>query len=503
MTTRRLLYPLLAGVLYFAGARLGVAASAMSEGIAIFWLPNGVLLAALLLARTRDWPAYLGVAVLAEVLADMPTFTLWQALGFAAANLFECLFAAVALRRLASPFAFDRLRHVVWFGVIALLLAPGLAALPGAAIYAMDAASRISFWSYWRIWWVGDSLGVLIVVPLALGWLSGRPAMRLSRILEAAAILAMTAALAWRIFVLGSGETGRLLDSPFLMLPLLLWPAIRFGVRETAGVGLLVAIAAILANLSGLGPFVSNVPEVTVLRVQEYLAILLFSSLAMAALLQELRDRNASLQAREHELRESQQAIWQLNLELESRVRARTEELQTANRLLEALASVDPLTGASNRRHFLEIARIEVDRALRLGTPIAAIMLDLDHFKRVNDVHGHEAGDRVLQTFANAMHAALRSSDIFARLGGEEFMMLLPGQGQADACALAERLRALTESLECRECPEGVTVSIGVASLGMHGARDLNSLMRQADRALYVSKRAGRNRVSVVGEETP
>lgn len=327
--------------------------------------------------------------------------------------------------------------------------------------------------------------------------------MRLSRILEAAAILAMTAALAWRIFVLGSGETGRLLDSPFLMLPLLLWPAIRFGVRETAGVGLLVAIAAILANLSGLGPFVSNVPEVTVLRVQEYLAILLFSSLALAALLQELRDRNASLQAREHELRESQQAIWQLNLELESRVRARTEELQTANRLLEALASVDPLTGASNRRHFLEIARIEVDRALRLGTPIAAIMLDLDHFKRVNDVHGHEAGDRVLQTFANAMHAALRSSDIFARLGGEEFMMLLPGQGQADACALAERLRALTESLECRECPEGVTVSIGVASLGMHGARDLNSLMRQADRALYVSKRAGRNRVSVVGEETP
>jgi len=503
MTTRRFFYPLLAGALYFAGARLGVAASAMSEGIAIFWLPNGILLAALLVARARDWPLYLGAAVLAEVLADLPAFTLWQALGFAAVNLFECLLAALVLRRLAQPFTFDRLRHVIWFGGVALLVAPGLAALPGAAIYAMDGDAQTSFWSYWRIWWVGDSLGVLMVVPLALGWLSGRSALRPLRILETAAILVVTGVLAWRIFVLGGGETGRLLDSPFLMLPLLLWPAIRLGVWETAAFGLLIAVAAILANLAGLGPFHSELPQATVLRVQEYLATLLFVSLALAALLQELRDRNESLQTHERELRESREAIWQLNLELESRVRARTEELQIANRLLEELASVDSLTGASNRRHFLEMARIEVDRALRLDMPVSAVMLDLDHFKRVNDVHGHEAGDRVLQTFANAIRTTLRSSDIFARLGGEEFMLLLPGQNRDNACALAERLRMLTASLECRECPEGVTVSIGVAGLGMHGAHDLDSLMRQADRALYVSKHAGRNRVSVIDDEAP
>ncbi len=497
MIVRRLLYPLLAGLLYFAGARLGVAASAMSEGIAIFWLPNGVLLAALLLTRVREWPAYLIVAVLAEILADMPVFTLIQSLGFAAANLFECLLAAILLRRLANPFTFDRLRNAVWFGLIALLLAPALAALPGAVIYAMDPASRASFWSYWRIWWIGDGLGVLLIVPLLLGWFSWGKRPRFWWAIEVLVILASAAVLAWWIFVQDGTGPDRFMSSPFLLLPVLLWPAVRLGVGETAATGLFVAVIVILANLNGLGPFMSDSQTTTVLRVQEYLATLLFSSLVLAALLQELRDRNESLESREQELRDSQAAVRQLNLDLESRVQARTDELQKANQLLEQLASVDALTGASNRRHFLENARIEVDRALRLGTPLAAIMLDLDHFKQVNDEHGHEAGDRVLQTFANAMHASLRSSDIFARLGGEEFMMLLPGQNRDDACALAERLRALTESLKFAECREGITVSIGVATLGVDGANDLHSLMRQADRALYLSKRAGRNRVSV------
>jgi diguanylate cyclase (GGDEF)-like protein len=497
MIVRSLLSPLFAGLLYFAGARLGVAASGMSEGIAIFWLPNGVLLAALLLAPVRAWPAYLLAAVLAEVAADLPVFSLAQALGFAAINLFECLLAATLLRRVARPYSFDRLRNVVWFGAIALLLAPALAALLGAGIYARDAAPGASFWLYWRIWWFGDSLGLLLAVPLLLCWLSSKREIRWWRALEATGVVASAAALAWWVFMADGGRPAPLIGSPFLLLPVLLWPAVRFGVRETAAVGLLVAIIVILANLSGLGPFVSASPVATVLKLQEYLATLLFSALALAALLQELRDRNASLLARERELSASQEAVRQLNQELESRVRARTEELQRANQLLEQLASVDALTGASNRRHFLEIARIEVDRAQRLGRPLAAIMLDLDHFKEVNDRHGHEAGDRVLQTFANAVHATLRSSDIFARLGGEEFMLLLPGQTQEEACALAERLRSLTASLDCVECPEGITVSIGVATLGPEGAHDLHELMRQADGALYLSKHAGRNRVSV------
>lgn len=494
---RPLLYPLLAGLLYFAGARLGVAASAMSEGIAIFWLPNGILLAALLLARVRDWPAYLLAAVAAEVLADLPAFTLAQAIGFAAVNLFECLLAATLLRLLASPFRFDRLRNVVLFGLVALLLAPGLAALPGAAIYAMDAEAQASFWLYWRIWWVGDSLGVLLVVPLALSWFAKRPADGGGGPVEAGVIVALALGLAWYVFAQPHQAAPRLSDTPFLLLPVVLWAAVRLGVRETAALGLIIAVAAIVADLHGLGPFLADSPEATVLNVQMTLATLLFSSLALAALLQELRDRNARLLARERELSQSQDAIRQMNLELESRVEARTAELQEANRRLEALASVDPLTGASNRRHFLEMAQIEIDRAQRLGLPVAAIMLDLDHFKRINDAHGHEAGDNVLQTFAQAVRQSLRSSDIFARMGGEEFLLLLPGQDRKAAHVLAERLRSLTESLEFSTCAGRITVSIGIATLGTADACDLAGLMRQADRALYQAKHAGRNRIGL------
>lgn len=484
---RRILYPLLVGLLYFAGARLGVMASAMSEGIAIFWLPNGVLLAALLLARARDWPAYLLAAVAAEVFADLPTFTLVQALGFAAANVFECLLAATLLRRLTSPFRFDRLRNVVQFGLVALFLAPGLAALPGAAIYALDAATQTSFATYWRVWWMGDSLGMLLVVPLVLGWLPGQRPDGGGRPAEAGVLVMTTAVLVWHVFAQPYASGLGLPHSPYLMLPTLLWAAIRFGVRETAGLGLLIAVAVIVANLHGHGPFSSDSPEITVLNVQMYLATLLFSALALAVLLQELR--------------QSRDAIRQMNLELESRVEARTAELQEANRRLEALASVDPLTGASNRRHFLQMAQLEVDRALRLGLPMAALMLDLDHFKRINDAHGHEAGDCVLQTFAQAVRQTLRSSDIFARLGGEEFLLLLPGQDQNAAGVLAERIRSLTASLEFRQCAERITVSIGIATLGAAEANNLSGLMRQADQALYQAKHAGRNQVALAGRE--
>ncbi|HEY9145860.1 MAG TPA: MASE1 domain-containing protein, partial [Thiobacillus sp.] len=133
----RLLLPLATGLGYYLGAVLGVAASSMSEGIAIFWLPNGILLAALLLAPRRDWPLYLLAAVTAEIAADLPTFTLAQALGFAAVNLFECLLAAWLLQRVARPFSLDRLRHVAVFGLV-LVLASGLAALLGASIYSLS-----------------------------------------------------------------------------------------------------------------------------------------------------------------------------------------------------------------------------------------------------------------------------------------------------------------------------------------------------------------------------
>jgi diguanylate cyclase (GGDEF)-like protein len=481
----RLLYPLATGLGYYLGAVLGVAASSMSEGIAIFWLPNGILLAALLLVSRHNWPLHMLAAAAAEIAADLPTFTLPQALGFAAVNLFECLLAAWLLQRAARPFVLDRLRHVALFGLVALVLACGLAALLGASIYTLSASTTSSFWSLWIIWWLGDGLGVLLITPVLLSWLQGPPQTTQGHRLEALALAALTLLLA--IWIFSQGTAYSFSRRPFLLLPFALWAAVRFGVRGAAGIGLLIAAIAITANLYGLGPLVADTPADTVLQLQEYLAVLAFSSLALAALLQELRTTHGELD--------------RLNRELEARVAERTLELQQVNQNLEALASIDPLTGASNRRHFLKQARSEIGRAKRQGLPLSVIMLDIDFFKSVNDRFGHEAGDKVLVALAATIRATLRAGDIFARLGGEEFIVMLPGQGLPEASQMAERLRVLIAQNEVPGCPARITVSAGLAGLES-GAEEIDDLLRRADEGLYRAKNQGRNQVCL-GQVAP
>lgn len=161
---------------------------------------------------------------------------------------------------------------------------------------------------------------------------------------------------------------------------------------------------------------------------------------------------------------------------------------------LRRLLTQDHLTGAANRAHFQQ----QLDRAQRdwqdRGEPLSLLMLDIDHFKRVNDVNGHPAGDRVLSHFANTLSAALRPTDLLARLGGEEFAILLPATSLKDAVAMAERLRILVAEMRVETANGDVTVTV---SLGCATAAVDDDLLEAADRALYAAKHAGRNRVHV------
>ena len=160
------------------------------------------------------------------------------------------------------------------------------------------------------------------------------------------------------------------------------------------------------------------------------------------------------------------------------------------------LAVRDPLTSLFNRRGFYELAEKEESRARRYKTPLHALVIDIDHFKAVNDIHGHEIGDRVLVQVAWRLRGELRASDIIGRWGGEEFVVLLPGIAAEGALRTAERLRAVVEAAPVEAGGKSVTctVSVGVASYD-NSCANLSDLLGHGDRALYAAKEAGRNRV--------
>lgn len=179
-----------------------------------------------------------------------------------------------------------------------------------------------------------------------------------------------------------------------------------------------------------------------------------------------------------------------------------TERKKTEQQL-ERLARTDPLTGLSNRRDFMEIAEQEVARTIRTGDTLSFLMLDVDHFKNVNDTHGHRAGDAVLIRLGELCRLALRGYDTIGRMGGEEFAALLPKTSSEQASAVAQRMRATIDDaeihLEHGTCLH-FTVSIGVATLA-GDLTHIETLQGQADLALYEAKRTGRNKVCVYGAD--
>ncbi len=181
-------------------------------------------------------------------------------------------------------------------------------------------------------------------------------------------------------------------------------------------------------------------------------------------------------------------------VEAAGRTKVLQEELVVQSERLEAMLFEDPLTGLSNRRFILTQLAAAVSAARRHERPLTIAIVDIDHFKSVNDSHGHAAGDRVLAAVAGSLREHLRAEDQLGRLGGEEFLALLPDAGASAAAAAAEKLRSGVAALRVEHAGRdlGVTVSIGWAAWEGEPAEEL---MRRADEALYDAKRSGRDRV--------
>lgn len=237
-------------------------------------------------------------------------------------------------------------------------------------------------------------------------------------------------------------------------------------------------------------------PDVTEFcaRCQVVMLLMLFSLLAMSML------------RRYHGIRKQ---LKKYKCEFEHIVADRTSDLNLKNTLLREelmerqkiekelvqLASIDPLTSIPNRRKFDDVLHYELNRDSRYRSALSLIFCDLDHFKHINDKYGHNIGDEVLKEFSCLVSRHIRRTDIFARWGGEEFVLLLPETNMATAMCLAEKLRVATE-LNRFPYIVNMTASFGVTQL-IEGDNE-NSFIKRADDALYQSKEIGRNRVVVL-----
>jgi diguanylate cyclase (GGDEF)-like protein len=190
---------------------------------------------------------------------------------------------------------------------------------------------------------------------------------------------------------------------------------------------------------------------------------------------------------REIRLRMALQDASALNQQLQAQI----QKVDALNRALSEMATTDALTGVANRRAFDHSLQLELAIVERRGTPLSLLMLDVDHFKRINDTYGHEAGDKVLVAIAQLLGGCARVIDVVARVGGEEFAVILPDTDAGGAHEVGERMRIAVARSNWLGHP--TTISIGAATL--HDKEDAASLYVRADAALYAAKTSGRDRV--------
>lgn len=479
----------LVGVSYILLGKASLGFATMPEGIAIAWFPNGLLLALFLVRPYKEW-GWIALAVVpAEIIADVPTFTVLQALQFAGVNLLESSFSASLLRRFSTKHqSFNDTRSVVLFILLSLALMPSFSAIFGALIYHTQIETQTDFMAFWRIWFFGDSLGTLLLTPLivSLAYLPLKGSFEKYFWLETFLSDALVLFLAFAIFSQPFNPSV-LPATPMVFILLSLWIVYRQGLHLGMLLGFWIAMISVYFTVEHKGPFsVFDAVENT-LYLQEFMAALLTAILFFGVLLRQINHNK-------EKLLDANEALKTLTEELEERVKHKTQALQDANVKLQELATKDALTGIYNRYYFQQALSDEIAKATRHQQALSIVLFDIDFFKKINDTYGHPAGDAVLVCIAQSVSKRLRQEDIFARIGGEEFIVVLPSTDEKNAYTLAHEIKDLIASLVVETPMHEIrcTVSLGVATLGGR-INSFELLFAHADTKLYQAKAQGRN----------
>jgi diguanylate cyclase (GGDEF)-like protein len=452
---------ILLAAIYFAAAKLALLAAIPPGYATAVWPPSGIALAALLLLGQRAWPGiWLGAALVNISVQASPLAAALIATG----NTLEALVGAMLVRRyLGVPRELERGEDVLKFVLVAILsatVAATVAAVPLALVHSLSLPEL--YWNWWT-WWQGDTMGIVLVTPLILSWRAReRQSWSPQKAAEGASLAAVLPLTTYAIFSDGAASYMPSLPLTFLVLPFVMWAAIRFRQREVTTLIAAVCAIAIYFTVKGRGPFAAESLNASLLLLLAFMSTVAVTGLVLNAVVGERGRAMASLSEALREIREQ--------------------------------ATTDPLTGLYNRRFLQDYLPRELARARRRGSPLAILMIDLDHFKRVNDISGHAAGDSVLTKFGALLKRHIRTSDVACRYGGEEFVLVLPETPLDSAQSKAEQIRGSVE--RDRNALLGVTASLGVALFPDH-ATDPDALTHAADRAMYEAKARGRNRVVV------
>jgi diguanylate cyclase (GGDEF)-like protein len=474
----KLIQLVLLPVLFYVGVKLSLLFAVLPEVIVMLWLPNSLLLVALLHYHLRRYGYFAALIIIAEIAADYPTFSLVEAALFGAINLIEVTIAYLLLRYWRFDPRFATPSDIVKFLIAGPITGAFVAACLAAAVYRHFRGAEMTYFELLHVWWLSDGTGLHILTPLILSlWPVGGNATEERIVLRwFDGIVAVAAFVVVGMFLMAhKGAFHGVQIRPVVLFPFAIYASARLTPRAAAVVMVAFGAIVLFAIKNGQQPFGEMAIGETVLQGQTFVFIMNVTGLSLAALLAQLRSNTR-------------------NLEL--RVEARTAELRAANEELQRLAVTDPLTGLLNRRALFDSIGREMERAQRYRHELSIIMFDIDRFKEINDLYGHAAGDSVLRHVGAVAAQTLRSTDSLARYGGEEFVILALGTDVTHALQLAERVRSTLESSKASVNHHriSITASFGVSILRTDD-KEPEHILARADAALYEAKAGGRNRV--------
>lgn len=433
-------------VVYLAAGKLGLALAFVNPSATAVWPPAGIAIAALLIWGSGVWPGILLGAFLVNLTTAGSVAT---SLGIAVGNTLEAVLGAYLVNRFAGGRrAFDRTQDTFRFAILAGIVSSTAAASFGVTSLSLGGfAPWANYGSIWATWWLGDAAGIVVIAPLLILWSSTpRPLRDRAQILEAVILLAcliVTGLVVFDGFLL-PGSANYPLE--YVCIPFLVWAAYRFGQREAAAATLVLSITAVWGTLHGLGPFVRQTENESLLLLQAFMAVVAVTTLGLAA---EFAERQRAIEQARH------------------------------------LAVSDPLTGLANYRKLFDTLDAEIKRHARTSRCFAVLLLDLDGLKNINDTHGHLTGNRALCRLADVMRSYCRDIDTAARHGGDEFALILPEASRDAAEQVAQRIG---DGLRSDSEAPPLTVSVGTAIYPEDGDT-IEALLAASDRDLYQSKR--------------